>query len=97
METRAESKDSKGHNHKVNLITHVAVEPAHASASHAVIPAIKDTVRKELAPKTTLADTSYGSDANVQAAAEMGVELAPPSADKDPELGQVRLAEFQTD
>jgi hypothetical protein len=43
-----------------NLITHVAVEAANESDAHALIPAIADTMERELAPVEVLADTLYG-------------------------------------
>jgi hypothetical protein len=97
METRAESLDSEDNERAVNLITRVAVEPAQVSAAQAVIPAIEDTAREELAPNTPLADTSFGGHENLEASAEMGAKILSPSAGEDPESGQVRLAEFQTD
>jgi hypothetical protein len=96
METYADTRDEENAQPAVKLITHVSVEPAHIHDSQAVIPAIKDTQAKGLAPKEITADTAYGSDENTLATAEMGVELFSPTAGKDNE-GQVRLADFQTD
>jgi len=72
METYSENGDAPC------LITHVAVESAHEHDAHALIPAIEDASEHGLAPKEVLADTLYGSDENVQDAAEMGVEVISP-------------------
>ncbi|MFO7496637.1 MAG: hypothetical protein R6X05_13515 [Desulfobacterales bacterium] len=45
----------------LNLITHVAVEPACESDAPALIPAIADTKVRGLGPDNVLADTLYGS------------------------------------
>jgi len=60
------------------LITHVAVEPAHIHDSHALLPAIESATKNGLAPKEVLADSLYGSDENVQSAAEQGVDVLSP-------------------
>ncbi|MDR1577651.1 MAG: hypothetical protein LBT86_05420 [Deltaproteobacteria bacterium] len=76
METRAKSQYSEDNDHTARLITQVAAKPAQVSDARAVIPAIEDTISQELAPNTPLASAADGGDENVQAAAEMGVELA---------------------
>ncbi len=63
---------------KLELITHVQVEPAHQSDAHALIPALEATAERNLAPKEVLADSLYGSDENCEAAKEMGVEVVSP-------------------
>jgi hypothetical protein len=63
---------------KLELITHVQVEPAHQSDAHALIPALEGTAERNLAPKEVLADSLYGSDENCEAAKEMGVEVVSP-------------------
>lgn len=62
----------------LRLISHVAVEPAHTSDAHAVLPAIEGAASLGLAPKEVLADSLYGSETNVEKAAEAGVELVAP-------------------
>jgi hypothetical protein len=62
-----------------NLITHVKVEAAHESDANALIPAIEDTARRELAPVELLADSLYGSDDNVEKAKKLGVEVVSPT------------------
>ena len=66
---------------KLQLITHVQVEPAHKSDAHALIPALEAVAEKGLAPKEVLADSLYGSDENCEAAQEMGVEVVSPVKD----------------
>ena len=66
---------------KLELITHVQVEPAHKSDAHALIPALEAVAEKGLAPKEVLADSLYGSDENCEAAQEMGVEVVSPVKD----------------
>ena len=62
-----------------NLITHVKVEAAHESDAHALIPAIKETATRGLAPQVLLADSLYGSDENIEKAKDLGVELVSPT------------------
>lgn len=75
--TRSEDEDQKAQT--LNLITHVAVETACQHDSKALMPAIEDTRKRDLAPKTVLADTLYGSDNNHQAAKAEQVELVAPT------------------
>jgi hypothetical protein len=63
---------------KLELITHVQVEPAHRSDAHALIPALEGAAERNLAPQEVLADSLYGSDENCEAAKEMGVEVISP-------------------
>ena len=63
---------------KLELITHVQVEPAHQSDAHALIPALEAAAERNLAPQEVLADSLYGSDENCEAAKEMGVEVVSP-------------------
>lgn len=62
-----------------NLITHVAVEPAHKGDSGALIPAIEATEKANMKPDRLLADTLYGGDDNVKASKEKEVELITPA------------------
>jgi hypothetical protein len=71
-------KDEEDKEATLNLITHVAVEPAHESDAHALIPAIKAIKESGLSPKEVLADSLYGSDDNCQNAAELGVDVVSP-------------------
>src|SRR3989304_5348643 len=59
----------------LSLITHVAVEPAHVSEAHALIPAIEDAKERGLGPAEVLADSLYGSEKKGTAAAALGAEV----------------------
>lgn len=63
----------------LNLITYVAVEPAHKGDSAALIPAIETTKKSDMKPDHLLADTLYGGDDNIAMAKEKGVELIAPA------------------
>ncbi len=63
---------------KLELITHVQVEPAHQSDAQALMPALKAAGERDLAPKEVLADSLYGSDENCEAAKALGVEVVSP-------------------
>jgi len=63
---------------KLELITHVQVEPANQSDAHALLPALEAAAERNLAPQEVLADSLYGSDENCEAAQEMGVEVVSP-------------------
>jgi hypothetical protein len=65
-----------------NLITYLHVEAANCSDSDAPPSAIEETKERGCAPEELLADSLYGSDANVQQAAEEGVELIAPTMGK---------------
>lgn len=75
-----------------NLITHVKVEAAHESDANALIPAIEDAAKRELAPKELLADSLYGSDDNVEKAKERGIEVVSPTMGAAPD--GISLADF---
>ena len=72
METYSENGDAPC------LITHVAVEAAHAHDAHALIPAIEAAAEHGFAADEILADSLYGSDENIQDAAKLGVDVISP-------------------
>ena len=76
METYVPTKDAD--DAPLRLITHVAVESAHRSDAHALLPAIEGATALGLPPKEVLADSLYGSEKNVEKAARMGTELVAP-------------------
>ena len=78
----------------LSLITHVAVEPAHVSDAHALIPAIEDAKERGLGPAQVLADSLYGSEKNVAAAAAMGTEVVAPVPGGEKRSKSVYLSEF---
>jgi hypothetical protein len=72
---------------KPDVITYVEVEPAHVSDAHALIPALQSTQERECAPEAILGDSLYGSDENIETAAELGVEvIAPAIRYRNPDL-----------
>ena len=62
----------------LRLALHVAVEEAHRSDAHALLPAIADVKERGFAPQEVLADSLYGSEKNVDEAAVAGVEVVAP-------------------
>jgi len=75
-----------------DLITHVKVEAANESDANALLPAIENAAKRELAPKELLADSLYGSDENVEKAKELGVEVTSPTMGT--QTGGIGLADF---
>jgi hypothetical protein len=86
-ETCAPGDEEEGSNEgkRLSLIVSVHTEGADKHDGKAVIPAIKDMHKMGINPKTLLGDTNYGSDENVLAAAELGVELVSPVSGKSME------------
>ncbi len=76
METYVPMKD--GDDAPLRLLTHITVEPAHRSDAHALLPAIEGATALGLSPKEVLADSLYGSEKNMEKAAQMGTELVAP-------------------
>ena len=64
METYSGDSDDK----QLSLITHIEVESADKHDSNALLPALKNTDKRDMSPKELLADSLYGSDDNVQKA-----------------------------
>ena len=62
----------------VQLITAVAVEPAHADDQDALVPMVDQLEQHDRLPETLYADQKYGRDANVTAAEAKGVDLQSP-------------------
>ena len=61
-----------------DLITHIKVEAANESDANALLPAVEDAAKRNLAPTELLADTLYGSDDNVEKAKELGITVIAP-------------------
>jgi len=93
METysRETSDDTK---ESLDLITHVAVEPAHCHDSNALEPALQDVEERNLLPKELEADTLYGSTGNKKKAGNRGVNLIAPLPGGKPKNN---LADFEFD
>jgi len=82
---------------EVQLITCAQPETAVASDDQA-LPAVIETLEtSDRLPDAMLADTLYGSDANVQTCVEHDVELVAPVPGKAPDPGQFSLADFAID
>ena len=63
---------------EVQLIVGALAQTASEHDAHALKPMLEQLKEPELLPESMLADTAFGSDANVQFAAELGVELVSP-------------------
>lgn len=86
----------KGQGHKVQLVETCSDENdvqliltaiPQTAADHdaaALEPVLADLKAKELLPEVLLADTAFGSDENVQTAANLGVELVTPTPGNEP-------------
>lgn len=86
METYARNNGADDSQQKsLQLITYVAVEPAHCHDSDAVEPALEDTEQRNLLPDELEADTLYGSQENVAKAKEHKVKLVAPTPGKKPQ------------
>lgn len=73
--------ESCGENNPVQLVTAVAVNGAHESDQAALVPMLEQLAGSGMAPKELIADTGYGSGANIVAAADRGVDLLAPVQD----------------
>jgi len=78
LETHAEKVKNKQDVPRLDLFTHVAVEPAHAHDVNAVGPALKDVSDRGSRPQELVADTLYGSQTNVESAKADGTDLITP-------------------
>ena len=67
------------------LITVALPQTASEHDSHAVEPIVDALEKNDTLPEEMLADTAYGSDENVCACEEKGVELVSPTPGKQPE------------
>ena len=94
METFSEEEDQAEKDKTLNLITHVETEPAHQSDANALLPAIESAIERNLPPKEVLADSLYGSDENIEAAREKGVEVVAPTMGK-PGKKDLDLSDFE--
>jgi hypothetical protein len=93
METYCTDEDEQEREKTLNLITHVEVQPACESDSHALIPALESAIQRDLAPTRVLADSLYGSDENSEKAEAMGVEVVSPTMGAEKE-DTVSLSDF---
>ena len=82
---KAQLVETCSENNPVQLILTVLPQTAAVPDSDALVPVLEDLKAKDCLPQTLLADTSFGGDDNVQAAAAEGVELVSPVAGPAPE------------
>lgn len=89
-----QDKDDQDQKTPFNLITHVAVEPAHNSDVNALVPAIESSAEKGLKPREVTADALYGSDDNLEKAQGRDVELIAPAMGST-QKEKLSLSDFQ--
>ena len=87
METWSEDNPS------LDLITHIEVEKAHESDANALLPAIKETQKRDVMPKEILADSLYGSDDNIHQAAQEGVTVISPVMGKETPISEFEFSD----
>ena len=98
METYQEEEgEENGGKKKPDLITFVDAEPAHKSDTEALGRAMESTRERGCQPEEILADGGYGSDANVERAAEEHVELIAPANKGTADDGKMHLEDFEID
>ena len=73
-----------GEQNEVNLITGCLPQSAAESDSGSLIPVLETQADHGLQPDKVLVDTAYGSDGNVMACHEAGIEVISPVAGKSP-------------
>jgi hypothetical protein len=78
METHTEKAKTKDDDPRLDLFTHVSVEPANEHDANAIKPALADVGERGKCPGELLADTLYGSQDNVELAQSDGTELIVP-------------------
>jgi Transposase DDE domain len=75
---QAQFSETCGEANDVQLIVSALPQTAVESDANALTPVLEDLQTRDLLPEEMLADTSYGSDGNVQQASALGVELVSP-------------------
>lgn len=90
---KGEEKDET----KPAIITYVELQQAHVHDSHALIPAIESTRERGCAPQAVTADGHYGSDENVEAARDLGVEVVAPTMGCPEKEEKLHLQDFKLD
>jgi len=75
---KAQLTETCGDDNAVQLIVSALVQTASAKDAEALPAVLEDLRQNERLPESMLADTSFGGDGNVQAAAALGVELTAP-------------------
>jgi hypothetical protein len=82
---QAQIAETCGEDNDAQLITGVIPEPAHCPDQEAVEPMLDQLESNDRLPEGLYADTHYGSDENVAAAAERGVDLQSPVSGTSPQ------------
>ena len=93
METYTEHEENQKDAGDLNLITHVKVEKACQSDAKALLPAIEETRKKDLAPEALQADAQYGGDENTRKAEQLGVEVVSPAKGTEKQ-SETKLSDF---
>ncbi len=75
---QAQFSETCGEANDVQLIVSALPQTAVEADANALTPVLEDLQKRDLLPEEMLADTSYGSDGNVQEASALGVELVSP-------------------
>lgn len=78
METHTEEAKARDDVPRLDIFTHVSVEPAHAHDANAVKPALEDVSERGNRPQELVADTLYGSQDNLESARAGGTYLITP-------------------
>lgn len=94
---QAQLTETCSEENEVQLITSVIPETASANDADAPEEVLEDLKQSELLPDEILADTAYGSDENVQASAEDGVELVSPVPGKAPNGEAMTVGDFEVE
>ena len=79
METYSTTADAKQKDQQLDLITYIKVEKACLSDTQALVPAIENTQKRDLAPCQLTGDALYGSDGNFVQAKQRSVSLVAPT------------------
>ncbi len=82
---------------EVQLATSAIPQTACENDADAVEAVREDLKESELLPEQMVADTLYGSDENVQASAEDGIELISPVSGRAPDENTITIGDFQVD
>jgi len=79
-QTQVVENYSEGDTPQLSLFTHVDVQSADEHDANALLPALDDLHKQDMAPDEILADSLYGGDTNCeQARKEYGVEVIAPA------------------
>lgn len=95
METFTTTLDPKAKAQELDLVTFVEVETACEHDSGALVPALQSVAERGLEPEVVLADSAYGSDANVVTAAKQGVEVVSPTMGRGTDGEVPLISEFE--